>query len=73
MDPKRKTKPIALLIADLVVLNGIVMGVLYLSSKQWMEAFGVLLLAVLGGVYLVRNGVYWPGQYILRYWRRYVL
>jgi len=72
MDSKPNGKPAALLIADMAVINGIVMGVLYLTSQQWGEAFLVAALAVLGGFYLIRKGVYWPGQQIYRYWRRYV-
>lgn len=73
MESKTKEKPVVLLVADLAILNGIVLGFLYLSSNQWAEALAVISIAMLGGCYLVRNGVYWPGQSIVRYWRRYVL
>jgi len=72
MDSKSNGKPAPLLIADLAVINGIVMGVLYLSSQQWGEGILVVSIAVLGGTYLIRKGVYWPGQQIYQYWRRYV-
>lgn len=72
MDSKSKRNTAALLVADLAVLNGVVMGFIYLSSKQWSEAMVVGALAIAGIIYLVRNGVFWPGQSIARYWRRYV-
>ncbi len=72
MDLNSKGKAAALLVADMAVLNGIVMGFLYLLSKQWGEAFVVVALAVVGGYYLAQKGWYWPSQYIHRYWRRYV-
>ena len=73
MDSKPKGNSAALLIADLAVLNGVVMGFIYVSSGRFAEALVVGTLAIVGIFYLVRNGVFWPGQAIVRYWRRYVL